>query len=433
MSDMKIAEALEVLKDLTKFGINLGLERIKALLEQFDNPQDHLQIIHIAGTNGKGSTGAVISAVLRKAGYLVGVYTSPHLISYTERIAIDGSAIDENEFALLLSELTSEFQKVKNLTGENPTEFEVLTAMAFIHFYRKKVDFVILEVGMGGDIDSTNIIKKPLLSIITNVSIDHTEYLGKRLEEIAQKKSGIIKQNTPVITASTNETVLTVLRKKAEDKNAVLYELYTEFSWDLKEETIRGQMFNAKSSRIDYGRLYIPLLGKHQMVNTVTGLLALEILTLLGVAVELKNIKEGLLEVKWPGRLEVVKKDPLVVIDGAHNPAGMEALSDWLRRQRPNYEKIILVIGMLADKDRHESVEYIDGLIDKVIITRPPSDRAGRWEELSNYFSHVNEDKAIVEAPFTAFELAMDSAGPKDMVIITGSLYLIGDAHSYFV
>lgn len=433
ISKMNMTEALEVLNDLTKFGINLGLERIRALLEQFDNPQNHLQIIHIAGTNGKGSTAAVLSAVLKKAGYHVGVFTSPHLISYTERIAINGDPIAENEFALLLSEIVSECQKVKNVTGENPTEFEVLTAMAFIYFYRKKVDFVILEVGMGGDIDSTNIIKKPLLSIITNVTIDHTDYLGRSITEIAKKKSGIIKEDCPVITASEDPTVLEVLRTKAHEKNAVLYELYNEFSWELTEETIKGQSINVKSSRNDYGRIYIPLLGKHQLINTATGLLALEVLKLQGFAVGMKSIAEGLLEVEWPGRLEVLKKEPLIIVDGAHNPAGMEALSDWLKIQRPNYEKIILVIGMLADKDRVEAVKFIDGLIDKVIITRPPSARAGHWEDLSDCFIKANEDKTIEESPFAAFDLAVDNAGPKDMVIITGSLYLIGDARRYFV
>lgn len=433
MISMNMAEALKVLEELTKFGINLGLARIKALLKLFADPQEHLRIIHIAGTNGKGSTGAVLSAVLQKAGCRVGVFTSPHLISYTERIAINSNPIDEQDFADLLAEMRPEFQKVKTITGEDPTEFEVLTAMAFIYFYRKKVDVVILEVGMGGDIDSTNIITNPLLSIITNVSIDHTDYLGRSLAEIAQKKGGIIKEKGCAITASNDEDVLKVLRAKAREKNAVLSEVYKEFTWELHEETIEGQIFTIKSPRQDYGRLFLPLLGKHQLANTATGLLALEIIALQGFNIGLDQIKAGLAEVKWPGRLELVRKEPLVIIDGAHNPAGMEALSDWLRRQRPNYAGIILVIGMLADKDRSESVRCIDGLVDRVIITRPPSTRSGPWETLKDYFVLSQENLLSVESPFVALEMAVNTAGPRDLVLVTGSLYLIGEARRFLL
>lgn len=433
MIKMNMSEALKELEDLTKFGINLGLARIKALLKMFDDPQENLRIVHIAGTNGKGSTGAVLSAVLQKAGCRVGIFTSPHLISYTERIAIDKNPIDEQDFTGLLAELKSKFRKVKAITGENPTEFEVLTAMAFLYFYRKKVDVVILEVGMGGDIDSTNIITNPLLSIITNVSIDHTDYLGKSLAEIAEKKSGIIKENGRAITASTDKDVLQVLQTKAQENNAVLFEVYKEFTWELHKETIEGQIFSVKSRRQDYGRLFLPLLGKHQLVNAATALLALEIIAHQGFNIGIDQIKAGLAEVKWPGRLEIVKKKPLVIIDGAHNPAGMEVLSFWLKKNRPNYASIILVIGMLADKDRSESVRCIDGLVDKVIITRPPSTRSGPWETLKDYFIQAKENLTLVESPAAAFDMAVKAAGPEDLVLVTGSLYLIGEARRIFL
>ncbi|PKM89357.1 MAG: bifunctional folylpolyglutamate synthase/dihydrofolate synthase [Firmicutes bacterium HGW-Firmicutes-12] len=425
-------EALRVLEYLTKFGINLGLERIKALLHQLDNPQKFLKVIHIAGTNGKGSTGAIISAVLQTVGYRVGAFTSPHLVSYTERISINGVPITEKEFAALLSVVASSFQKVQDATGENPTEFEVLTAMALLYFHIQQVDIVILEVGMGGDIDSTNVISAPLLSVITNVSIEHKEYLGASLPEIAEKKSGIIKAQRPVITASNNEAVLAVLSQKARDNKSEFHEVYREMRWSLEEETSDGQTFKLQSTQQEYGSLYLSLRGEHQVVNAATALLALEVLVTLGWRITLEDIRAGLSVVRWPGRLEVVNTEPLVLIDSAHNPAGMEVLANWLRKQRPKFKNVIFVIGMLADKDRAASVRYIDELVDKVIITKPPSSRAGDFEEMSSYFTKTKENIIVIESLYAALETAMGYAKKGDILLVAGSIYLIGEVRRYF-
>lgn len=426
---MKYEEALKVIGDLTKFGINLGLQRISNLLDQVNNPQDRLSFIHVGGTNGKGSTAAVISAVLREAGYRVGVYTSPHLCSYTERIMINGTNIPPEEFAGLLAEVMPCFKAVKEATGEHPTEFEVLTVLAFLYFFRQQVDLVVLEVGLGGDIDSTNVIRNPLLSVITNVSIEHTAYLGRTLEEIAHKKSGIIKKGCPVITASDDIHVLEVLRQEAEKKKAPLREVFREMTWEIIDETIEGQTFLLRSRRRDYGRLFLPLLGEHQIVNTATALLALEEFN---NPVSTEHIMKGLAAVKWPGRLEVLGKRPLVVVDGAHNPAGMEALSRWLRKQRPQFNKVILVVAMLADKDRRSAVQHLDGLADRVIVTSIPSPRAGSFWELQEYFRHSVDKTVIADLP-AALKAALADAGPKDLVLVTGSLYLIGEARRLLV
>lgn len=421
-------KALQVLGELTRFGINLGLERITALLGCLGSPQDRLPAIHIAGTNGKGSTSAILSSVLRETGRRVGTYTSPHLESYTERITVNGVPIPEEEFARLLLELIPAFDQVRAKTGENPTEFEVLTALAFLHFFRQKADIVVLEAGLGGDIDSTNVIKDPLLSIITNISVEHTEYLGKTIEEIAVKKSGIIKPGCPAVTAVTSEEALRVLKEKAQKERAPLYEVYREVSWRPLEEKPEGQTFWVKTKRQEYGELFLPLKGEHQLINGATALLALEVLAGRGWEISDAQIINGFGKVKWPGRLEQVRANPAVILDGAHNPAGLKTLADWLEKKRNEFDRVILVIGMLADKDRLESARLIEPFVDKVFITRPPSLRAGNWQELAAYFRKDAADLKTIEDLSRALSAALAEAGPRDLVMVTGSLYLIGEA-----
>jgi dihydrofolate synthase/folylpolyglutamate synthase len=203
--------------------------------------------------------------------------------------------------------------------------------------------------------------------------------------------------------------------------------------WSLEEETLEGQNFKLQSSKHEYGTLYLSLKGEHQMINAATGILAMEVLVTSGWRITLEDIRAGLSVVRWPGRLEVVKKEPLVIIDSAHNPAGMEVLASWLRRQRPNFKNIICVIGMLADKDRIASVRYIDELVDKIIITRPPSSRAGDYEEMSRYFNRSKENIIVIESPLVALETAMSYAKSDDMLLVAGSIYLIGEVRRYFV
>lgn len=429
---MDYSEALDIIRDLTKFGINLGLDRIRKLLAYYGNPQEQLAVIHIGGTNGKGSTAAMITSILRQAGYKVGTFTSPHLFSYRERFLLDGEAISEEEFAQLVDQLSPAFGKIRDEIGESPTEFEVLTAMAFIYFARNKAQIVVLEVGLGGDIDSTNVITQPLLSIITNVTLDHIDYLGSSVGAIALRKSGIIKTQRPIITASKNEEVLGIIREKAAEKQAPLHEVYKEVQWELEGEEYRGQRFSVDTVKSHYDSLYIPLWGQHQVVNSVTALLSMEILSSLGWEITSEQLKDGLARVEWPGRLEIVSTEPLIVLDGAHNPGGIEELGRWLKVKKPRFNRVILVIGMLADKDRTEAAHTLETLVDKVIVTKPNSPRAGYWQELARNFNKEPGDIKIEEDLPRAIESALAMADSRSLVLITGSLYLIGEARSLF-
>lgn len=429
---MDYIEALEKLNTLTRFGINLGLQRITSLLRLFAHPEEQIPIIHIGGTNGKGSTLAMLSSILQEAGYRVGTFTSPHLLSYRERFMINGTEISVVRLTELLEEILAVVSEVQQETGENPTEFEILTALAFLYFAREKVDVALIEVGMGGDIDSTNVVKKPLLSIVTNVSLEHTAYLGTTLTEIAQKKSGIIKQGCPVLTASDNGEVLKVLRKRAAACQASLGEIYKQVHWTVQEEKEQGgQVFSVQTAQGNYRELFLPFWGQHQLANAVLAIRAAELLQEQGWHIDEQVIRRGLAQAKWPGRLEVIGTRPLVVIDGAHNPAGMAALAHWLVSKKSEVRRVILVIGMLDDKDRSWAAGLIKPLVDLVVITKPNSERAQAWEELRQYFGKENSGKEIsvlvIEDLSEALKKALQEATAQDLVLVTGSLYLIGE------
>lgn len=424
---MKYEEALESLSSMTKFGINLGMARIKSLLEHLGNPQESLEFIHIAGTNGKGSTAAILRAILVEAGYKTGLYTSPHLISYTERITVDSKPISKEDFAKIMGEIRDIYDKVYRETGENPTEFEVLTAMALVYFARCRVNIAIMEVGLGGDLDSTNVITSPVVSIITNVSIDHTEHLGSTPCLIAEKKSGIIKKGCPLITASTDKEVLRVLKGKANALQAPFYQVQEEVSTAYETESLQGQVFRLQTRKEDYGTLLLPLLGEHQIINAAAAALTAEIMHENGWKIGKEQIRLGIEKAHWPGRLEVFSTVPLVILEGAHNAAGMEALGKWLNKNRWKYKSIILVIGMLDDKEREKSVNFIKPFINEVIVTRPNSPRAKKWREMAEIFRDSGSPVFIVEEIKEALEKALKRVCPGDMILVTGSLYLIGD------
>ncbi len=431
MSDRKYTRSIRLLDELMHFGIKLGLERIDALLSSLANPEENLTVVHVAGTNGKGSTAAMLASVLTQSGYRTGLYTSPHLAAYTERISINGRQIAEETFSELLAEVVAKTEAVFLQTKEKPTEFEVLTAMAFLHFFREKTDIVIIEAGLGGDNDSTNIIAKPIISIITNVELDHMAYLGPSIREIASRKAGVIKPGIPIVTASDKIEALEVLHIRAREQKAELHIVQEEMAWESVFSRGKFQSFRLKSKNIDYGCLDLPLLGEHQIINAATAVLALEIMKNRGINLDASKIRQGLKKVCWPGRLEKLREDPCVIIDGAHNPAGMKALALWLKRYRDEYTKIIMIIGMLEDKDRKESIRMIEYLVDEVVITKVPSERSGNWQELGQFFPgklqvQTEEDNK------KAFAAALSKAEKSDLVIVAGSLYLIAEARKYF-
>lgn len=422
---MCYGEALEFLTNLTKFGINLGLGRISELLKRLGGPHLGLRIVHVGGTNGKGSTSAMLASILKEAGYRTGAFTSPHLHSYTERFRINGVEIIPAVLAGLIEEIKPPLEDMVRDGYEHPTEFEVLTATAFLYFKRQEVDFLVMEVGLGGDIDSTNV-ANALLSVITNVTMDHMDYLGNSIEDIAMIKAGIIKPGIPVITAAEG-AALEVIEKVCRKKNCRLVLIGRDVKWEQISASVEGQDFTIRGLKDEYRDLKLFLLGRHQLVNAATVVAAVEILTEKGAVISPADIQKGLAAARWPGRFEIMCRDPLVVIDGAHNLEGARSLRRVLEEIFPGHG-MVLVIGVLGDKEREKVVSELAPLARAVVVTRPNSPRAGNWRELAveagRYVSEVYLKESIAEALNQAVSLAR----PGEMVCITGSLYMIAEA-----
>ncbi|MCQ2559844.1 MAG: bifunctional folylpolyglutamate synthase/dihydrofolate synthase, partial [Clostridia bacterium] len=418
------AEALQYMQDLTKFGFNFGLERITELLRRVGNPHQEIKAVHIGGTNGKGSVGARLGSILQAGGYRVGAFCSPHLHSYTERYRINGQNISEPEMAALITELKPHLEAMTAEGFEHPTEFEVSTAIAFCYFQRQKVDYLILEVGLGGLIDSTNVIT-PLLSIITNIAMDHMDYLGNTIGEIAAVKAGIIKPGIPVVTACQGEA-LAIMQKTAQAKGSSVYQVGKDLSWQELEWSPQTQRIQIQGLQGEYP-VTIPLKGRHQQINAATAALAAEVL---GFKPEV--IGAGIAQVSWPARMEVMRQEPMVLIDGAHNVAGAEVLAQALQDYSEG-RKIIMVFGMLGDKEREKVVKILAPLAQQIIITRPNNYRAGDWESLAEESAKYQPRVEKIEDITQAVQRALALAQPEDLICITGSLYMVAEAREYFL
>jgi len=427
MRKLQYQEAMEYLQNLTKFGMNFGLGRETELLRRLKDPHRKIRVIHVGGTNGKGSTSAMLAAVLQNAGYRVGTFTSPHLHSYTERYRINGHQIEIEQVARLITILRPHLEDMVRDGFEHPTEFEVSTAMAFLYFCEQAVDFVVLEVGLGGAIDSTNVVT-PLLSVITNVAMDHMDYLGHTLVEIARVKAGIIKPGVPVVTAAEIPEVLEVIELACQEKGCSLVKVGKGVSWKPGGHSLQGQSFDYIGINGQLQNLWLPLMGGHQLINAATALVTLEMLEKYRHAVlNEKAIRDGLAAVVWPARLELIGENPPVIIDGAHNYDGACSL----RRALDEYfagSSVIMVMGMLGDKERAKVVAELAPRARHVIITRPNSPRAGNWEQLADearrYVTHVE----TVEDIDAAVKAGLAVARKGDLVCITGSLYMVADA-----
>ncbi len=423
---MTYTEAVRYVNKLTKFGINLGLKRIRLLLSLVGNPHYYLQFIHIGGTNGKGSTAVMVASILQAAGYRVGLFTSPHLSDYTERISINGEKILHEEFAEIVSRLKPLLDNIAREGNEHPTEFEVNTALAFLYFYENNVDFVVLEVGLGGRVDSTNVVT-PLISVITNVGMDHMNYLGNTLKEIAREKAGIIKRGKKVITASCDAEVLKVLQEECRRKYTDLIQVGRDITWKVVKRGTWGQIADILGIKRYYRKLYIPLLGAHQVINAATAVGSIELLEKEGAVTTCEDdIRKGLERVRWPGRFEVISREPYIIIDAAHNFDGALCLRRSLQelfKQR----KIVFLIGMLADKERNKVAELLFPLVSAVIVTRPRSTRAGNWRYLAEEFRKYTPNVYSLENPSEALLKALEIASKEEVICITGSFYMIGE------
>lgn len=377
---MNYNDALNYLDSLNIFGIKPGLERINLLMEKLNFPQKNYKTIHVTGTNGKGSVCAMLAEILKLDGRKVGLFTSPHLESYCERMKINGENISENNFAEMI-------ETVKNCNVQ-ATQFEVLTAAAFEYFSRQKVEIAVIEVGLGGLYDSTNVII-PEVSIITNVSLEHEKILGN-LESIARNKAGIIKKNIPVVTAATDEP-LKIIREVAKQKNSALYEVTTPV------------------------KIEINLLGEYQKINAAVAIQAAKLLN-----IDKKIIRAGLKKVEWAGRFEILNG---VIIDGAHNPHGAAALRESLDKIFPNGKRI-WIFGALADKNFDEMIEILFSADDFVIVTPPNSERAATTKILCENLSSRRIENVALENITDAVKLLKNTNG--NVKIVAGSLYLIG-------
>jgi len=430
---MNYQEALDYLKNLTTFGMNLGLDRIEKLMELLGDPQKELKVVHIGGTNGKGSTASMLSSILTESGYKTGLFTSPHIHSYRERFRINGEMISHGEVAELITMIKPLLEKMVQEGYEHPTEFEVNTAMAFQYFHQKNVDILVLEVGMGGEIDSTNIIDNPLISIITNVGMDHMEYLGDTVKEIATVKSGIIKKDRPVITGSDRPEALEAIEERSKLCDSPLYILDRDFSCQTEVQGKEGSIFSVEGLKDKYKRINLPLLGEHQGKNLALAVCAAELLQDMGYSKITKaTIFEGTRKVIWDARLEIFKKEPLIIIDVAHNVDGITTLKKTIENIFPEY-KLTLVIGMLADKERAKAMEIIAPLANKIVVTKPLSPRAGNWEELKILAERFCPEVLLESSIGAALELSLSSidSTQKEMIIVTGSFYMVSEARKW--
>jgi len=424
MNQNEYQQSLDYLYGLEKFGMIFGLTQVERILEALGNPHREVQAIHIGGTNGKGSTAAMMASILQKEGYRMGLYTSPHLIRFTERIKVNGKEIEKEEVAELAGWMK---ERIEAAGIPSPfTFFDFTTAMGLLYFKQKMVDLAILEVGLGGRLDSTNVID-PLLSIITNIAKDHEEYLGRSILKIAREKAGIIKKGRPLITGAVQPQVLRLFSKVCREKGTPYYRVGKEFRYVQNEE----RHFDYEGLHRKLWGISLNLGGPHQIINATTALGAMEVLDDLGYPVSNDAMIEGLKEVEWPGRLEMVCSSPRVVLDGAHNPAGALVLKESLGKEF-QYRHLILLLGVMKDKDIKSILHLLAPLADHLILTRPHYDRAASPALLKKTLGRSGKKAEIVEDLEEAIEKGLSMTQDEDLLCITGSLYTVGEARAYF-
>ncbi|HPJ97139.1 MAG TPA: folylpolyglutamate synthase/dihydrofolate synthase family protein [Syntrophales bacterium] len=411
---MNDQETLTYLTGLLSNGMRLDLAPFEQLLAKLKRPHKAYATIMVGGTNGKGSIASMITSILMKAGFHVGLYTSPHLVDVRERIQVNGDMISP-------AELNRCVAAIKTVEEPGGTYFECLTAAAFLHFQEKRVDLAVLEVGMGGRLDATNV-ADPLVSVICNVTLEHTDYLGKHLREIAGEKAGIIKSKGVCLTGATQPIVRQTLRDRSRDLDATLLELGKDF----KVRRGADGTFSYQGMHGAIRSLKTALTGDHQVKNAALAIAAVEVLVDHGYAVEEEHIVSGLAAVRWPGRLEVVRRNPTVILDGAHNPAAGNVLVDSLKRYYA-WRRFILVFGVLLDKDYPEMIKRLCPLADRVILTLPDTERAAPPDRLFPIAARYCRDVAIILSPRQAIRKAVSEAAVDDLICVCGSLYLVGE------
>ncbi|MFH2046897.1 MAG: folylpolyglutamate synthase/dihydrofolate synthase family protein [Pseudomonadota bacterium] len=416
MGNKAYNDCLNQMYSLRRFGIKLGLGTIKNILGALQNPQNNYACIHVAGTNGKGSVASALSAILQKAGFKVGLFTSPHLVSFNERIKINNRLISNKN---VVESYNAVNQVHKGL--REPTFFEFSTAMALYEFSKEKVDWAVIETGMGGRLDATNIIK-PEITIITNISIEHKTYLGNTIEQIAGEKGGIIKRGKPVITGAKQKSAINVLKNISSKKRAPFY----LFGNNFKIKNNENGTFTYFGIKNIWPDMQTSLHGDHQIENAALVLAACE---LLADKIDLseKHIRAGLKQTIWPGRLEIISSSPCVILDGAHNIGAAQALNKFLSKEYKG-RNITVITGMLDDKPYKSILKSILSVANRVILTKPQIDRALEPETLLAVSKNYVKDIKIISEVKNAINYAITTALPEDVICITGSLYVVGEA-----
>lgn len=424
------ADTIERIYSLQKFGIKFGLSNMENLMERLNHPEKRLKSILIAGTNGKGSTGAMVTSILSGAGYRVGFYTSPHLVSFRERIRIGEELIPKSQVVSLAELLAASLNwKLTNPVEPPPstiTYFELVTAMALLYFSQNQVDLAVMEVGMGGRLDATNI-TTPLISVITMIDYDHTEYLGKTLAEIASEKAGIIRESGLVIVSRQKREARNAILEACQRLHASLYISPLNFHGRLRSFEPSGQSFDFWSPGLLLKALPLNLSGRFQVENASTALQTCLKLKELGFHIDIHDFIKGLKSVKWEGRLEFVESDPRILLDGAHNPAGARELARYLRTRFPERRKI-LILGIMADKDVRNILNSLVPLADELVLTKAKIERAADPQYLRHCLSVIPEKVTVIPDISEAITYARKEAGEKDLICVTGSLFTVGEA-----
>ena len=417
---MNYTETLAYLDSLGKFGINLGMERIEDLLKELNNPEQKVRTIHVTGTNGKGSVTSMITNLLLVSGLKDGKFTSPHLVRYNERIEVDGKEISDEDFALVVTAVRRAVESVMAKGTDQPTQFEVLTAAAFLHFALQKLDYAVIEVGLGGLWDSTNVIT-PVVSVITNVSLDHTDRCGKTVEEIAMQKAGIIKDGVPVVTAAEGEA-LGPIQAMALFKQAPLYIYGKAFTGQEVASSMEGQTFTLSAG--DYHSNYEPKLpGAHQILNTAVAVVAAKLASKQDSRINELALHQGVALTKWPGRLERISQNPDVILDGAHNPAGAAVLRAALDKYYSG-KKICFIFGMMGDKDISQVITTLFRKEDTIYTVR--ADEGARAAEPEALAEQIGSQAQAMHDLAAAYKTALAEVGEDGLVCVCGSLYLVG-------
>ncbi len=421
---MTYEEAVAKINARLKFGIKPGLEHIGRLMQELGNPQDKLKFVHVAGTNGKGTTCALISSVLKRAGYRTGMYTSPYVTDFRERFQINGEMIPPDELAQAFDRVTPLVDKLAE-EGIVITEFELITAIAFQWFADKNCDIVVLEVGLGGRFDATNIIKTPLVAVIASISLDHTAILGDTVEKIAFEKCGILKPGGhAVLYPEQKPGVFEVVKKIASQRGCELtipsLAEITETSADLSGTDL---MYRGLP-------LHLPFLGAHQEKNALTALAALSILRSEGMSISDEAIREGFAAAKLPARMEIFGKEPIVLLDGGHNPGCAMALADVLKKHFEG-KKLVGVMGFMSDKDSHTALSILAPLFSSILTLMPENPRSLPAQELAARAREFCPDSRPMEDRALALQTAQTLAGPEGAVIVCGSFYLAGEMRPY--